>query len=180
MPGVDVAIREGWRGRLAAEGPERLHDLLAARDGAAAAQLNRQDGQRIVRALEILDATGRSITDFQNRTGPLVIDPERAEKYVVLPERSLLHGRIGRRFEQMLDSGAVEEVQALLAQELSPQMPVMKAIGVSQIVAMLSGELDAERVREQGAAATRQYAKRQMTWFRNQMDESWVRLDGAG
>ncbi|MDG3575843.1 tRNA (adenosine(37)-N6)-dimethylallyltransferase MiaA [Rhizobium sp. YJ-22] len=180
MPGVDVAIREGWRGRLAAEGPERLHDLLAARDGAAAAQLNRQDGQRIVRALEILDATGRSITDFQNRTGPLVIDPERAEKYVVLPERSLLHGRIGRRFEQMLDSGAVEEVQALLAQELSPQMPVMKAIGVSQIAAMLSGELDAERVREQGAAATRQYAKRQMTWFRNQMDESWVRLDGAG
>ena len=153
MPGVDVAFREGWRGRLAAEGPERLHDLLAARDGAAAAQLNRQDGQRIVRALEILDATGRSITDFQNRTGPLVIDPERAEKYVV---------------------------QALLAQELSPQMPVMKAIGVSQIVAMLSGELDAERVREQGAAATRQYAKRQMTWFRNQMDESWVRLDGAG
>ena len=180
MPGVDVAIREGWRGRLAAEGPERLHDLLAARDGAAAAQLNRQDGQRIVRALEILDATGRSITDFQNLTGPLVIDPERAEKYVVLPERSLLHGRIGRRFEQMLDSGAVEEVQALLAQELSPQMPVMKAIGVSQIAAMLSGELDAERVREQGAAATRQYAKRQMTWFRNQMDESWVRLDGAG
>ena len=139
MPGVDVAIREGWRGRLAAEGPERLHDLLAARDGAAAAQLNRQDGQRIVRALEILDATGRSITDFQNRTGPLVIDPERAEKYVVLPERSLLHGRIGRRFEQMLDSGAVEEVQALLAQELSPLLRFMKAICLSLIVAMLSG-----------------------------------------
>ena len=179
MPVVDGAIRDGWRARLAAEGPERLHDLLAQRDSAAA-QLNRQDGQRIVRALEILDATGRSITDFQNRNGPVIVDPERAEKYVVLPERSLLHRRIDRRFEQMLESGAVEEVKALLAQKLSPQMPVMKAIGVSQIAAMLAGELDADGVRDQGAAATRQYAKRQMTWFRNQMDESWVRLDGTG
>lgn len=98
----------------------------------------------------------------------------------MLPERSLLHRRINDRFERMLESGAVEEVQALLAQNLSPQMPVMKAIGVSQIAAMLSGALDADGVREQGAAATRQYAKRQMTWFRNQMDGSWTRVDATG
>ena len=179
MPVVDDAIREAWRARLAEEGPEAMHALLAARDGVAAGQLNPQDGQRIVRALEILDATGQSITRLQARTGPMIVDPQYADKYVVLPERSLLHKRINSRFDKMLESGAVEEVKALLAQNISPQMPVMKAIGVSQIASMLAGELDADGVRDLGATATRQYAKRQMTWFRNQMDESWLRLDGT-
>ncbi len=179
MPVVDDAIREAWRARLAEEGPEAMHALLAARDGVAAGQLNPQDGQRIVRALEILDATGQSITRLQARTGPMIVDPQYADKYVVLPERNLLHQRINSRFDKMLEAGAVEEVKALLAQNISPQMPVMKAIGVSQIASMLAGELDANGVRDLGATATRQYAKRQMTWFRNQMDESWLRLDGA-
>ena len=135
------------------------------------------DGQRIVRALEVLEATGRSIGFFQSATGPAVIAPERAEKIVVLPDRAALAARIDRRFGQMLETGAVEEVMALLALNLSPAMPVMKAIGVPQIAAMLAGEMSAAEVIERGAAATRQYAKRQMTWFRNQFDESWSRID---
>ncbi len=180
MPAVEDAVRQRWRARLAEEGAEALHRLLSQRDPAAARQLTPQDGQRIVRALEIFEAAGRSITDFQNRTGPVIVDPARAAKYVVLPERKLLHARIDRRFDLMLEGGAVAEVEALLAQGLPPDMPVMKAIGVSQIAALLQGEMDMETVRATGAAATRQYAKRQMTWFRNQMDESWARLDGTG
>ena len=176
MPGIPLEIRSRLRERLLTEGAEALHRELADRDGAVAETLNPQDGQRIVRALEVIEATGQSIAAFQGRTGPIVIDPDRARKIVVLPDRALLHERINSRFEKMLAMGAADEVRALLALELPPEMPVMKAIGVSQIAAMLRGEMTREDVLETGAAATRQYAKRQMTWFRNQMDESWERI----
>lgn len=176
MPAIPDAIRTRLRERLVAEGPETLHRELKSRDPTMAARLGGQDGQRIVRALEVLEATGRSIADFQGRGGPVVVDPARAKKIVKLPDRSLLHQRINRRFEAMFDEGAVAEVEALLRLGLSPEMPAMKAIGVSQIAAMLRGEMTPEQVVEQASAATRQYAKRQMTWFRNQMDESWQRI----
>ena len=177
MPVIPEAVRERLRGRLAAEGAEALHRELLERDPGTAARLMPADGQRIVRALEVFEATGRSISDFQSATGPTVIAPDRAEKIVVLPDRAVLASRIDRRFGQMLQTGAVEEVKALLALDLSPAMPVMKAIGVPQIAAMLAGEMSAAEVIERGAAATRQYAKRQMTWFRNKLDESWQRID---
>ncbi|MDX3975734.1 tRNA (adenosine(37)-N6)-dimethylallyltransferase MiaA [Shinella sp.] len=177
MPVIPHDVRERVRGRLAAEGAEALHRDLAERDPQTAARLKPGDGQRILRALEVLEATGRSISTFQAAAGPAVIDPERAEKIIVLPDRAVLAGRINRRFAAMLTSGAVEEVKALLALDLSPAMPVMKAIGVPQIAAMLAGEMSEADVIERGAAATRQYAKRQMTWFRNQLDESWQRID---
>lgn len=177
MPVIPEAIRSHLRGRLAGEGAEALHQALAARDPQTAARLKPGDGQRIVRALEVLEATGRSISAFQAATGPAVIDAERAEKIVVLPDRAVLAARIDRRFSEMLASGAVAEVEALLALDLPPAMPVMKAIGVPQITAMLAGTMSAAEVVERGAAATRQYAKRQMTWFRNQLDESWRRID---
>ncbi len=179
MPAVPDDIRRSLRGRLSAEGAEVLHRELAARDPAMAERLNPQDGQRIVRALEVLEATGRSISEFQGKAGPMLVDPARAGKFVVLPDRALLHERINRRFAGMFQQGAVEEVEALLALGLSPEMPAMKAIGVSQIAAMLKGQLSREEVIELASAATRQYAKRQMTWFRNQMDESWGRIDPA-
>ncbi|MGX5668450.1 tRNA (adenosine(37)-N6)-dimethylallyltransferase MiaA [Rhizobium daejeonense] len=179
MPAVPDDIRRRLRGRLSAEGAEMLHRELAARDPAMAERLNPQDGQRIVRALEVLEATGRSISEFQGKAGPMLVDPARAGKFVVLPDRALLHERINRRFAGMFQQGAVEEVEALLALGLSPEMPAMKAIGVSQIAAMLKGQLSREEVIDMASAATRQYAKRQMTWFRNQMDESWERVDPA-
>lgn len=177
MPVIPDDVRERVRARLAAEGAEALHRDLAKRDPETAARLMVGDGQRIVRALEVIAATGKSISTFQSASGPAVIDPERAEKIVVLPDRAVLAARIDRRFGLMLKAGAVDEVKALLAQNLSSAMPVMKAIGVPQIAAMLAGEMREAEVIERGAAATRQYAKRQMTWFRNQLDESWRRID---
>ncbi len=177
MPAIPADVRARLRGRLAEEGSEALHRELLARDAETAARLMPGDGQRIVRALEVLDATGRSISAFQAAAGPAVISPDRAEKIVVLPDRAVLAARIDRRFAVMLETGAVEEVKALLALSLPAAMPVMKAIGVPQIAAMLAGQMSKAEVIARGAAATRQYAKRQMTWFRNQLDESWRRLD---
>lgn len=176
MPEIEQAIRCRVRLRLKEEGPEALHAELGRRDAPVAEALNPGDGQRIVRALEVLEATGRSIRDFQGRAGPMLIDPARAAKFVVLPERPVLHERIGRRFGLMLDMGAVEEVKALMALNLPDDLPVMKAIGVREIAALIEGRMSRAEVEERGAALTRQYAKRQMTWFRNQMDESWRRI----
>ena len=177
MPAISDDVRERLRARLAAEGAEALHKELTERDAETARRLMPGDGQRILRALEVLETTGRSIAHFQAAAGPAVIDAARVEKIVVLPDRAVLTARIDRRFAGMLKTGAVEEVKALLALKLSPAMPVMKAIGVPQIAAMLAGDMSEAQVIERGAAATRQYAKRQMTWFRNQLDESWRRID---
>jgi len=176
MPEISQDIRCQVRLRLKEEGAEALHLELARRDAGVAAGLEPKDGQRIVRALEVLEETGRSIAEFQGRQGPMVIDPARAKKLVVLPDRKLLHQRIDSRFEKMLQGGAIDEVRALLSLDPSPDVPVMKAIGVAQIAEMLEGRMSREDVIERGSALTRQYAKRQMTWFRNQMDESWERL----
>jgi tRNA dimethylallyltransferase len=179
MPAVPTAIRDDVRGRLLAEGAEALHAILSQKDPETAATLRPGDGQRIARALEIFEATGQSIRVFQARQGPVAIDPDKALKIVVLPERALQRQRIDRRFAGMLDSGAVEEVEVLLSLDLKPEMPAMKAIGVPQIAALLSGTMSRLEVVETASAATRQYAKRQMTWFRNQLDDSWLRWDPA-
>jgi tRNA dimethylallyltransferase len=133
-----------------------------------------------------MDATGRSLASFQTASGQTasgqagsgrgLIDPRRARKLIVEPDRAVLHDRINRRFAAMFDAGAIEEVEALLRLDLPREMPIMKAIGVPQIAALLRGELTREQVVSQASAATRQYAKRQMTWCRNQMDESWERV----
>jgi len=176
MPEISQEIRCEVRLRLKEEGPEALHAELLVRDAPVAAGLEPKDGQRIVRALEVLAQTGRSIAEFQGRQGPMVIDPARAKKLIVLPDRKILQERIDRRFGTMLETGAVDEVKALRALDPAPDLPVMKAIGVAQIAEMLEGRMSREEVVERGSALTRQYAKRQMTWFRNQMDESWERL----
>ena len=176
MPAIPDEIRDRLRARLIEEGAAVLHAELSQRDPAMAQGLQPGDGQRIVRALEVIEATGKSIRDFQKANGPVIVDPERAQKFVVLPERPVLHDRINRRFETMMESGAVEEVKALLALNLPPDATAMKAIGVSQIADMLAGRMSEAEVIEKSAAATRQYAKRQMTWFRNQMGPDWTRI----
>lgn len=176
MPTIHADIRERYRTRLLDEGAAVLHGELSGIDPQTAENLQPRDGQRIVRALEVVEATGKSIRHFQQATGPMIVDPARAQKLVVLPERSVLHDRINRRFAGMMKSGAVEEVEALLTLKLSPDATVMKAIGVSQIADMLAGRMSEAEVIEKAAAATRQYAKRQMTWFRNQMGEDWERV----
>lgn len=179
MPPIAAEIRNKWRQALEEEGPSALHAQLLAVDPLMAARLSPSDGQRVVRALEVFEASGRSIADFQAQNPQSLIAPGRAEKIVVLPERPALHERINRRFETMLEQGAVEEVQALLALDLDPSTPVMRAIGVKEITAILDGALSRDMVIERASAATRQYAKRQMTWFRNQMGPDWKRIDPA-
>jgi len=173
MPDIPREVREKWRKRLAAEGPSALHRVLAERDPAAADRLAPADGQRIVRALEILDVTGRSILVWRGEPGTPLVDPATAERIVLDPDRRELARRIDERFDRMMAQGAVEEVRRLLAMNLSPALPAMKAIGVREIATMLAGEIDAYEAGVRAKAATRQYAKRQLTWFRNQFGPGW-------
>jgi tRNA dimethylallyltransferase len=140
MPAVPDAVRARWRGRLAEEGPEALHPLLADADPQAAARIKPQDGQRIVRALEIFEASGRPISHWQAIHCAPLIDMDRAERIVLLPDRALLSGRIAARLSQMAETGALEEVRALIALDLDPALPAMKAIGVPEFAAHLRGE----------------------------------------
>jgi tRNA dimethylallyltransferase len=177
MPVVSDDIRFRLRQRLEQEGPDALHAELQKLDPVTASRLKPADGQRIVRALEIFEATGEPLSRFQAKAGPALVDPQRTKNIVVLPDRAVLADRINRRFASMFEAGAVEEVEALLAQGLSTELPVMRAIGVPEIAAYLRSELSREAVIDRASAATRQYAKRQMTWFRNQMDQSWERME---
>jgi len=176
MPAIPDPIRTELRARLETEGVEALHAELARLDPAMAERLRPADRQRILRALEVVRATGRSIAEFQGRGGARIIDPQTAHCMVLEPERPLLHARINERFGRMVEEGALEEVERLIALDIPPQHPAMKAIGVSQIAGYLAGQQSLEQAIELASTATRQYAKRQMTWFRNQLGEDWHRL----
>ena len=149
--------------------------LIAARDPLIAARLKAPDPQRVIRALAVLNATGRSLAAFQDATHKPLLENFAIERMVLNPDREVLRQRIARRFEAMFASGAVDEVEALLALDLDPSLPAMKAIGVPEITAMLRGELEEDAAIERAVIATRQYAKRQRTWFRNRMaDWNWI------
>tara|TARA_R110000751_G_scaffold189187_1_gene295130 strand:+ start:29801 stop:30682 length:882 start_codon:yes stop_codon:yes gene_type:complete len=177
MPDIPEALRLYWREALRQRGAEALHGELKSRDPKSAALLNVNDSQRIVRALEVFEASGQSISDFQGKGGKALIDVASAQKIVLTPDRAKLKVRINQRFEKMMETGAVEEVRGLLALGLSPDLPAMKAIGVREISALLTGSMTRAQAVERASIATRQYAKRQMTWFRNQLDDTWVRTD---
>ena len=175
MPAIDAGIRARWRGALAQEGAARLHERLLRLDPAAAAAIRPSDGQRIVRALEVMEASGRSILSWQaGRPEPLV-DMATAQCVVLEIDRDALAARISERFDAMIAAGAVAEVEALAARGLDPGMPAMKAIGVPQLAAHLAGDTDLETAIARAKTATRRYAKRQATWFRHQMGEEWRR-----
>ena len=149
--------------------------LIAERDPAIAARLKAPAPQRVIRALAVLHATGRSLASFQDEAQRGLLDGYALEKLVLSPDRDVLRQRIALRFEAMFAEGAVEEVRALLALNLDPNLPAMKAIGVPEIAAMLNGELGQAEAIERAIIATRQYAKRQRTWFRSRMaDWDWV------
>lgn len=173
MPEVPVDIRDYWRKLMSEEGAEALHVMLMKRDPEIAATLRPTDSQRIVRALEVFEGTGKSLLHWQRATGTALVDDASASKIVLLPDRKWLGERIARRFTLMWDHGALDEVRSLLALKLDPALPAMKAIGVREISAFFAGEMPREEAIERSVIATRQYAKRQSTWFRNQLDQSW-------
>lgn len=180
MPEIPTAIRDRWRYELKEQGAERLHRILMREDSAVGMQLRPTDGQRIVRALEVLDASGRSIAEWQAARGRPLIDRESARFLVIEPDRAELVGRIETRFDRMLDVGALDEVRELLALNLDPDLPAMKAIGVRELQAAMAGQLGFAEAIERAKIATRQYAKRQATWFRHQLGPEWRRLHVAG
>ncbi|MER9795787.1 tRNA (adenosine(37)-N6)-dimethylallyltransferase MiaA [Mesorhizobium sp. M0142] len=176
MPDIPQSIRERWRYELQEQGAVRLHRILLREDSAAGMMLRPTDGQRIVRALEVLDASGRSILDWQAARGQPLIDRSSARFFVIEPERAALVERIDARFDRMLDKGALDEVKQLSALGLDPDLPAMKAIGVRELQAALAGAISFPEAIERAKIATRQYAKRQATWFRHQLGPEWHRL----
>ena len=166
MPEVPAAVRETARSELAALGNAKFHVRLAERDPAMAARLAPGDSQRLLRAWEVLTATGRSLAEWQ--AAPLAPPPYRFARLCLLPPREALYASCDARLEAMLAEGVVEEVAALLALKLDPALPVMKAVGVPEFAAYLAGEIDLETALSRAQQATRRYAKRQMTWLRHQ------------
>ena len=176
MPDIPQRIRDRWRYELKEQGAVKLHSLLLREDSAAAMMLKPTDSQRIVRALEVLDASGRSIREWQAERGRPLIDRQSARFLVIEPDRAALVDRIEKRFDQMLDKGALDEVKRLSALGLDPELPAMKAIGVRELQAAMAGEIGFPEAIERAKIATRQYAKRQTTWFRHQLGSEWQRL----
>lgn len=179
MPPVPSSVRERWRARLSDEGAKSLHALLAERDAEAAGRIGPADGQRIVRALEVLETTGRPIGHWQARRGPSLIDQASARRLVIAPDRAVLRSRIDARFDGMVRAGALDEVRELLALRLDPTLPAMKAIGVPELSSFLGGAGSLDDALARAKAATRQYAKRQDTWFRHQLGPDWRTIDNA-
>jgi len=169
VPDIPDDVRAHWRVRLAAEGAGLLHGALGKRDPEMAKQLEPSDGQRIVRALEVLEATGKSLTYWRNIPGVSLLEDWPVCRVVLGLEREKLYQRCDLRFGQMIEEGALDEVRDLAAQNLDPALPIMKALGVPQLLAYVAGDLDLEQAAEQAKRETRRYAKRQMTWFRGQM-----------
>ncbi|WP_417311024.1 tRNA (adenosine(37)-N6)-dimethylallyltransferase MiaA [Devosia sp.] len=172
VPTAHVAAAEAELAGLDGEARARL---IAARDPEMAARLKAPDPQRVARALAVKAATGKSLAWFQDRTHSPLLENFEIERIVLNPDRAVLRQRIADRFHTMFAEGAVPEVEALLSRQLNPALPVMKAIGVPEITAMLAGDIAPAVAVDRAIIATRQYAKRQRTWFRGRMaDWSWI------
>lgn len=176
IPSIDVAIREHWRAEADRRGAAELHRELARQDARMAERLAPSDTQRIVRALEVIEQTGRSLADWQQLPGVPVINPANSVKLLVTLDREDLHARAGVRLERMIASGALDEVRALEALQLDPDLPAMRAIGVRPLLAVIRGEASIEAAVVEAKAETRQYIKRQETWARRNMI-SWKSIN---
>jgi tRNA dimethylallyltransferase len=175
IPTVPAEVRREVRARAEGETSEALHRRLAAIDPQDARQIRASDRARILRALDVFTATGRSMAEWRERPAARILEMSAVERFVLDPERSLLHSRIDARAETMVAEGAIAEVEALLALRLSDDLPAMKAIGVRQIADYLAGGVSLSAALAGIKTETRRYAKRQLTWFRNQMSD-WPRL----
>jgi tRNA dimethylallyltransferase len=175
VPPIPPPVRAAVRARLATEGAAALHAELARLDPEGAAVLKTGDGVRIVRALEVIEATGRALAAWHRDGMAPLVDPARAVKIFLAPDRAELKQRIGARFDAMMAAGALEEVRALDARRLDPWQPVLKAHGVPWLRRALAGEISLAEAAEGGKRDTWRYTKRQFTWFRHQLpDFAWV------
>ena len=171
VPAIDAGIRANIRALPQSE----ARAALEREDPGAAARLAPADAARTIRALEVVRSTGRPLADWQAERSGGIGGEVQLHAAVLLPNREWLNARCDRRFAAMLEHGAREEVSALLGRGLDPALPVMRAIGVREIAAWIAGDLPRDAALAAGQLATRQYAKRQYTWFRNQPPDGWTR-----
>jgi len=175
VPPIPVDIRARVRESLQREGASTLHAELVRLDPATAQRVTANDRSRISRALEVVLATGRPLSDWHREGLPPLINPTRAVKVFVTCERKELVRRIEARFDTMMKSTALHEVQQLATRKLDPTLPAMKAHGVPWLIRHLNGEISRVEAVAGAVMDTRRYAKRQLTWFRNQMkDWTWA------
>ena len=178
VPPIDPEIRAEVRALRVAEA------VAALTREDPSARLRPTDAARVARALEVVRSTGRPLSEWQRERSGGIGGRVRLVPLILLPPRDWLVARCDERFEKMMSEEGVDEVRSLLARNLDPALPVMRAIGVGEIAAWLRGEISREEALARGRIATRQYAKRQYTWFRRQPPPEWPRfeapLDGRG
>ncbi|WP_339690490.1 tRNA (adenosine(37)-N6)-dimethylallyltransferase MiaA [uncultured Parasphingorhabdus sp.] len=173
IPEIAPAIRQKIRQMELLEAYQALQSL----DPVSAERLNPSDSTRIQRALEVIQSTGKPLDHWQKHKTGGIGENIKLHPLILLPPREWLYQRCDLRLHQMMEEGAAEEVENLLQRDLPPNLPVMRAIGVSAIAAWLAGDISREAAIERAQTATRQYAKRQYTWFRNQGPQGWPRLE---
>ncbi len=172
IPEIAPEIRQNIRQMDLMEAYQALESL----DPVAADRLNPGDSTRIQRALEVIQSTGKPLDHWQKHKTGGIGENIKLHPLILLPPREWLYQRCDLRLHQMMAEGAAQEVENLLQRDLPPNLPVRRAIGVSDIAAWLAGDISREAAIEQAQTATRQYAKRQYTWFRNQGPQGWPRL----
>lgn len=174
IPPIPDSVREEAETLRACKGLDGFRRELETWDPVLYARMDRQNGMRLQRAWEVFRATGTPLSTWQAETPPPLVSPKACVKLVLSAERDWLAERIFRRFDMMMSAGALEEARALLPR-WDPELPAAKALGAPELIAHLRGEMDLAAATEQAKTATRQFAKRQRTWFRSNM-KGWDRL----
>lgn len=181
VPQIDADVRAEARDLHQRIGAEAFHAELSARDARTAAQLNPADSQRVLRAWEVFEQTGQGLAEWQEVKGSPVIDVARSVRVVLTPEREALYARCDARFDSMMEVGALEEARSICAMQLDGTLPATRALGLRHLLQHLGGEVSLDDAAALAKRDTRRYAKRQMTWFRNQMpDWEVVPPEGPG
>jgi len=181
LPAADPEVRNYLEQQAAEIGWSAMHEILRQKDPQAAARIHPNDPQRIQRALEVISVSGRSMSELFGETAGDTLG-YRIHKIIISPEpRSVLHERIERRFDLMIDAGFINEMKNLYARpDLNAELPSMRAVGYRQAWQWLQGEYSFEQMREKAIAATRQLAKRQLTWLRRESASLWYDLQADG
>jgi tRNA dimethylallyltransferase len=178
VPEIPAEIRAHWREQADALSREALHGALAARDPTMAVRLAPADPQRIVRALEVIDATGVSLAEWQGGNAAPLLAPGETLRFLITPEREPLYDSIDGRFDRMIEQGALDEVRRLMSLKLDSGLPAMRAHGVRELGACLSGATSLKEAVAKAKTESHRYAKRQMTWARRFMSD-WKRVPDA-
>ena len=169
IPPVPEGVRAAVRARFEGKSPQEMHSALLALDPLTASGLRDSDPQRLLRALEVFEATGKPLASFQGARAAPLLDAALCPAFFVAPPREALYARIDARFDAMLEQGALEEVRALSERGLDASLPAMRAHGVPHLIAHLEGRLSLDEAARRGKLDTRHYAKRQFTFARHQL-----------